>query len=246
MERTMRVFATIDPNKWNYLEVDIDKFISADSLSFPYFIYLYNKDKGEPTAPEKDLVYYIGSMYLAKEDTAEAFSFNENTLGSVFVTTDWKSVDAAAYALSASDAYGEEGNCLKIVAPENSGLVFGVSLNKAFDLKGYDKIYLRVKTNGAKTGYAFYTEHANVYTSRVIDLRADYFTPGEWSYIEIPGGARQGLRHAYASVYQQRLEFSLRSGYGILCFFRVRHPSRRSFLYNVGQLFCEAGGHGNG
>lgn len=180
------VFATIDPNKWNYLEVDIDKFISADSLSFPYFIYLYNKDKGEPTAPEKDLVYYIGSMYLAKEDTAEAFSFNENTLGSVFVTTDWKSVDAAAYALSASDAYGEEGNCLKIVAPENSGLVFGVSLNKAFDLKGYDKIYLRVKTNGAKTGYAFYTEHANVYTSRVIDLRADYFTPGEWTYIEIP------------------------------------------------------------
>lgn len=119
--------------------------------------------------------------------------------GSVFVTTDWKSVDAAAYALSASDAYGEEGNCLKIVAPENSGLVFGVSLNKAFDLKGYDKIYLRVKTNGAKTGYAFYTEHANVYTSRVIDLRARLFHARRMDVYRNSRGARQGLRHAYAS-----------------------------------------------
>ncbi len=225
--------------------VDMSKFV-ASSASYPDAEYDYTVISpsgatsamgGSLTLTEEGEYRVIASMRgvyvrgskevrltaITPNKDKELFAFGADTTANVKVTTDWKDLPASAYSLSADDAYGLEKNCLKIVAPANSGYVIGLSLGATKDLSEYSKIYIRVKTTSTTTGYALYKTHANVAANRFVDKRKEYFAKNEWKTIEVSAESIDDfgtltlvfINNGWGSKYAEGTEFYISSVYGV-------------------------------
>lgn len=179
---TNQVIIRILPNQWNYIELDLS-VITAQDLS--YFLYLYNDGKGNPTTAEKDIIYYIGSIYLKQSETFEVMTMNESNKNQIVALEQWNNVMSETNtSIDTEDTYQNESGSFKYVVTNTDNYIVTLAVNTPFDFSHYDYLYtyLKVSNTTDKIGLVFY----NGTSTRVIDVRHNYITLNEWLRVEIP------------------------------------------------------------
>ena len=173
------IVARITPNKWNYIEISIDKLTAT---SMDYFAYIYNLGKGNPTEAEKDIVYYISDIYLKQEDMLKVFDNNETSLSN-FIVKEGSNVMTGA-TLDNEVVYGKETASVKYVITNSDTYAAAFYFNQDFAFEGYEKAYVNMRVSNSSNNKLAFTLYNG--DSRIIDLRHVYLTQDEWYRVEVP------------------------------------------------------------
>lgn len=173
------IVARITPNKWNYIEISVDKLTAT---SMDYFAYIYNSGKGNPTEAEKDIVYYISDIYLKQEDMLKVFDNNETSLSN-FIVKEGSNVMTGA-TLDNEVVYGKETASVKYVIANSDTYAAAFYFNQDFAFEGYEKAYVNMRVSNSSNNKLAFTLYNG--DSRIIDLRHVYLTQDEWYRVEVP------------------------------------------------------------